>query len=118
MRKIELSLLVILVLFFLFSETNLIFGLQQNQASVTLFWSKQTYYQGEDGTITISFETQSPEKLKITRYKFCLIGQPTKTAPFQISQRILLVFQATTTTSLSPFSLMFPKMQHKVPTVS
>ena len=67
MAKIELLLLVMLVFFFLFSETNLVFGLQQNQASVTLFWSKETYYQGEDGTITISFETQSPEELKINK---------------------------------------------------
>ena len=67
MRKIELLLLVMLVFFFLFSETTLVFGLQQNQASVTLFWSKQTYSQGEDGIVTISFDNQCPEELKINK---------------------------------------------------
>ena len=56
-----------LVLFFLFSEINLVYGLQQNQALTTLFWSKQTYSQGEDGIVTISFDNQCPEELKINK---------------------------------------------------
>lgn len=67
MRKTTFLFLVVLVSLLIFSMTTLVFGLLQNEASTTLSWSKQIYSQGEDGIVTISFDNQSPEELKINK---------------------------------------------------
>lgn len=45
----------------------LVRGLNQDQASVILSWSKQAYYQGEKGSLIVTFESQCPEELKIKK---------------------------------------------------
>jgi len=63
MRKLSFLFLVVFFLFLFFS--GIVFGLQQNQVSTTISWSKQTYYQGEDGSLTITLNSQCPDELKI-----------------------------------------------------
>jgi len=63
MRKLAFLFLVVCFLLLFFS--GIVFGLQQNQASTTISWSKQTYYQGDEGSLTITLNSQCPDELKI-----------------------------------------------------
>jgi len=67
MRKIEYLLLVMLLSILFFQENTSVLGLEQNQASIIVDWSQQSYFQGEEGTLTITFESQSPDELKINK---------------------------------------------------
>ena len=63
MRKLASLFLVVFFLLLFFSGT--VFGLQQNQVSTTISWSKQVYYQGDEGSLTIALNSQCPDELKI-----------------------------------------------------
>jgi len=63
MRKLAFLFLVVFFLLLFFS--GIVFGLQQNQVSTTISWSKQSYYQGEEGSLTITLNSQCPDELKI-----------------------------------------------------
>ena len=63
MRKLSFLFLVVFFLF-LFSS-GIVFGLQQNQVSTTISWSKRAYYQGEEGSLAITLNSQCPDELKI-----------------------------------------------------
>lgn len=65
MRKLSCIILVMLIL--LLQGNYLVFGLEQNEASIDISWSKQKYYQGEEGILTITFSSQSPDELKINK---------------------------------------------------
>ena len=67
MRKLAFLFLVVLFSLLIFSMVTLVFSLLPNEASTTLSWSKQTCSQGEDGIVTISFDNQCPEELKINK---------------------------------------------------
>lgn len=67
MRKFAFVLLVMLFFFPMLQPNVLVLGLQQNQASADLSWSKKTYYQGESGTVIITIDSQCPEELKINK---------------------------------------------------
>jgi hypothetical protein len=43
-----------------------VYALNQNEASVSLSWSSNIYYQGDSGTVTIFFDSGCPEELKIS----------------------------------------------------
>ena len=53
-RKIVILILIMLCFSFIIQGNVLVSGLQQNEASITLFWSKQSYYQNENGTVIIN----------------------------------------------------------------
>ena len=65
MRKIIFLLLVMLML--LIQNTSLVSSLEQNEASIFLDWSQESYYQGEEATLLINFSSQSPDELKISK---------------------------------------------------
>jgi hypothetical protein len=65
MRKIVFFLLVMLFSLMLFRENISVLALEQDQGSITLSWSKQSYYQGDDGALAITFSSQSPDELKV-----------------------------------------------------
>lgn len=65
MRKIIFLVLVMTVL--LIPCIPSAFSLEQNEASVILFWSQESYYQGEEATIIISISNQSPDEIKINK---------------------------------------------------
>lgn len=65
MRKNIFLLLVMLMLFF--HNIPLVFGLEQNEASIVLDWSNESYYQGDEATLLINFSSQSPDELKINK---------------------------------------------------
>lgn len=67
MRKIEWLLLFMLFAFLFFQENSLVLGLNQNEASIELNWSQKSYFQGEYGALTMTFQSQCPEELKINK---------------------------------------------------
>lgn len=67
MRKLLFLFLVVFFLLLVFSGIVFVFGLQQNQASTTISWSKQVYLQGEEGSLIITLSSQCPEELKINK---------------------------------------------------
>ena len=65
MRKIFFLLLVMLFFLVFFQKNVSVFALQQDEASIDLSWSKLSYYQGDEGALSITFKSKSPDELKI-----------------------------------------------------
>ena len=65
LRKLAFLFLVVCFLFLFFS--GIVFGLQQNQVSTNISWSKQAYYQGDEGSLAITLNSSCPDELKIHR---------------------------------------------------
>lgn len=66
MRKIIYFLLVMLFFILIVQENLSIFALLQDEASINLSWSKLSYYPGDEGALSIAFESKCPDELKIS----------------------------------------------------
>ena len=68
MRKIIFLLLVMLIL--LIQNISVTFGLEQDEVSIILDWSQESYFQGEEASLFINFSSQCPDELKIEKIEF------------------------------------------------
>ena len=65
LRPFTIAFAVILICLISFVSVMKVKALNQDEWSATVSWSTHTYYQGDGGSVTVHFDSNCPEELKI-----------------------------------------------------